>query len=94
LLQNLRQPDVARPDFLPGQDDRDVLLTRRETAAYLKMSIATLELWARNGDGAPVVHVGRGVRYRLADLRAFVEQKISPVQRQERRERRRLPSDA
>jgi excisionase family DNA binding protein len=57
----------------PGQiDDRDVLMTRAETASYLKVSLQTLELWARNGEGPKVVHIGRGVRYTLDDVRRFV----------------------
>jgi hypothetical protein len=64
---------TAAPGLFPGQDDRDILLSREETAGYLKVSTQTLELWQRNGEGPRVVRVGRGVRYRLADLRAFVE---------------------
>jgi excisionase family DNA binding protein len=71
--QHERAPDTRRPELFPGQDDRDVLLSREETCAYLRVSLPTLELWARNGEGPTVVRVGRGCRYRLADLRAFVE---------------------
>jgi hypothetical protein len=57
----------------PGQDDRDVLLTRAEAAVYLRRSVPTLESWARDGAGPPVTRCGpRGVRYRLSDLRSFV----------------------
>jgi excisionase family DNA binding protein len=65
--------DTSRPGVFPGQSDQDVLLTREETAAYLRCSLPTLEVWARNGEGPRVVRVGRSVRYRLSDLRAFVE---------------------
>jgi excisionase family DNA binding protein len=61
------------PGLFPGQDDRDVLLSREEVAAYLRCSLPTLELWQRNGGGPRVVRVGRGVRYRLSDVRAFIE---------------------
>ena len=67
------------PSLFPGQDDRDVLLSREEVAAYLKCSLPTLELWARNGEGPRVVRVGRSIRYRLADVRAFVEAGASSV---------------
>ena len=30
-------------------DDQDVLYTRKEAAVYLKVSIPTLERWAREG---------------------------------------------
>jgi hypothetical protein len=53
-------------------DERDVLLTRPEAAAYLRKSAPTLERWARIGFGPKPVMAGRGALYRLTDLRAFV----------------------
>jgi predicted DNA-binding transcriptional regulator AlpA len=54
-------------------DERDVLLTRPEAAAYLRKSIATLDRWSMQGIGPRPVRVGpRSVRYRLTDLRRFV----------------------
>jgi excisionase family DNA binding protein len=70
---------TSGPLLFPGQDDRDILLSREEVAAYLKCSLPTLELWARNGEGPRVVRVGRAIRYRLADVRAFVEAGASSV---------------
>jgi excisionase family DNA binding protein len=61
------------PGLFPGQTEQDVLLSREEVAAYLRVSLPTLELWARNGEGPKMVRVGRGCRYRLSDVRAFVE---------------------
>jgi hypothetical protein len=53
-------------------DDRDVLLTRREAAEYLRKSEPTLERWAAQGIGTAPVRVGpRSVRYRLVDFRTF-----------------------
>jgi excisionase family DNA binding protein len=52
-------------------DERDVLLKREEAASYLQVSVPTLENWAREGKGPRCTKVGRGVRYRLADLRAY-----------------------
>jgi hypothetical protein len=51
-------------------DDRDVLLTRKEAAQYLRKSVPTLERWAREGIGPRPVKVNRVVHYRLHDLRA------------------------
>jgi excisionase family DNA binding protein len=59
-------------ELFPGQDQRDVLLSCEEVAAYLRCSLPTLELWRRNGTGPRAVRVGRAVRYRLSDIRAFV----------------------
>jgi excisionase family DNA binding protein len=67
------------PGLFPGQTEQDVLLSREEVAAYLRVSLPTLELWARNGDGPRVVRVGRAIRYRLVDVRQFVEAGASPT---------------
>ena len=59
-------------DLLPDVfDERDVLLTRPEAAAYLRKSAATLERWARIGFGPKPVMAGRRALYRLSDLRKF-----------------------
>jgi hypothetical protein len=60
-------------ELFPGQDDRDVLLNSEEVAAYLRCSLPTLELWRRVGTGPRWFHVGHAVRYRLSDIRMFVE---------------------
>jgi excisionase family DNA binding protein len=83
MMLKTRTGDIAGiggpPSLFPGQDDRDVLLSREEAAAYLRVSLPTLELWARNGEGPRVVRVGRAIRYRLADVRALVEEGASSV---------------
>ena len=77
----------AAPPLFPGQDARDVLLTRPEVAVYLKTSIPTLELWAQRGEGPAITRVGRGVRYRLSDVRSFVERGGDAAARSLRRTR-------
>jgi predicted DNA-binding transcriptional regulator AlpA len=54
-------------------DDRDVLLTRKEAAAYLKKSGPTLERWAAQGIGPKPIRVGpRSIRYTLRSLRETI----------------------
>lgn len=49
------------------------LLTRDEAAEYLNVRPQTLALWHSTGRYAlPVIKVGRAVRYRIADLEAFI----------------------
>jgi excisionase family DNA binding protein len=49
------------------------LLTRKEAAAYLGVKVQTLAAWAVTGRyRLPVVKVGRSVRYRVADLEAWL----------------------
>jgi Helix-turn-helix domain len=64
-----------RQPMLPQTDD-DILLTRPEAAAYLRISVPTLELWWRRGVGPPGVRIGRSVRHRLGDLRRYVGRSV------------------
>jgi excisionase family DNA binding protein len=49
------------------------LLTRPEAAEYVHIKPQTLAVWACAGRGPTYVKVGRSVRYRVADLDAFLE---------------------
>lgn len=52
------------------------LLTSREAAAYLGVSAGTLDIWrSRRSYPIPFVKVGRNVRYRKADLDAFLQRR-------------------
>ena len=58
---------------VPVLDERDVLLTRAEAAAYLRKSVATLDRWAAQGIGPRPVRLSpRTVRYPLLRLRKFI----------------------
>lgn len=54
-------------------------LTVREAAAYLKVAIGTLYNWRHAGIGPESVNVRRSVRYRRADLDAWIEQQSERV---------------
>ena len=50
------------------------LLTRREAAKMLNLAEQTLAKWAMTGKYLPVIRIGRRtVRYRCADVAAFVD---------------------
>jgi excisionase family DNA binding protein len=52
------------------------LLTRKEAAAYLRVSVRTLAVWACvKRYNLPYVKVGRSAKYRIADLEEFVRQR-------------------
>jgi excisionase family DNA binding protein len=54
-------------------DERRKLLTRTEAAEYLGVKPQTLAVWQVTGRyNLPVVKVGRSVRYRVADLEAWL----------------------
>jgi hypothetical protein len=65
--------DFVQPGAADILDDRDVLLTRREAARYLRKSVPTMERWAREGIGPRPIKVKRSVHYRLRDLRATAD---------------------
>ncbi len=52
-------------------DDR--LLTRGEVQTHFGLSQRFLEVSAVRGDGPPYFRLGRNVRYRVADLRAWID---------------------
>ena len=53
--------------------DKPLLLTRQETAGLLGLAPQTLAKWAMTGKYLPVIKLGRTVRYRYADIAAFLE---------------------
>jgi predicted DNA-binding transcriptional regulator AlpA len=50
----------------------DQLLTDDEVAEMLRVHPATLKNWSRRGAGPPRIKIGAGVRYRLADVEAWI----------------------
>ncbi len=51
----------------------DELLTTQEAAKILKVKPNTLAKWRVIGAGPLFVTMGRAVRYRLSDLKIFIE---------------------
>ena len=54
----------------------DRLLSRAEVEEEFGVSKRFLERAAANGDGPPRIYLGRSVRYRRSDLRAWIESNI------------------
>lgn len=53
------------------------LLSRKEAAEYLGVSESTLAIWKCTGRyQLPCVKIGRLVKYRRADLDAFIERNV------------------
>lgn len=57
-------------DFQPPSDK---LLTRAEVHSHFGLTQRFLEVAAVRGDGPPMVKIGRSVRYRVGDLRAWID---------------------
>lgn len=59
-------PSIAEP----------ALLTEREAATYLGMSVRTLQDRRVRGGGCPYIKLGMSVRYRRTDLDAWIESNL------------------
>jgi predicted DNA-binding transcriptional regulator AlpA len=53
--------------------DKARLITEREAAEQLALSVKTLRNWRFLGRGPPHLKVGRLVRYRLSDLKSWLK---------------------
>jgi len=53
------------------------LLSRRDAAQRVGLAPATLAKLAVFGGGPPMVKLGRSVRYRVADLEAWIERRTA-----------------
>ena len=52
---------------------QDALLTEAQASDFLSLSTRTLQAWRVRGAGPPFVRAGRAVRYRLGDIRDWIE---------------------
>ena len=65
--------DKRAADIAANVGDDDDLLTVREAAAILSVSIAWMEARRFRGDGPPFIRIGaRGIRYRRDKLREWI----------------------
>lgn len=51
----------------------ETLLDTGEAANYLTLSTTTMTSWRSRGQGPRFVRIGRSIRYRRADLDAFIK---------------------
>ncbi len=58
---------------MQNQLSQDRLLSRREVFEHWGLSVRYLEVSAVRGDGPPMIKLGRSVRYRVGDLREWIE---------------------
>ena len=52
------------------------LLTTKQAAESLSLSMTTLEKYRVYGGGPRFLHLGRAVRYRVSDLDAWLESRV------------------
>jgi len=58
---------------MAGHDPFECLLPEKKLATLLSLKPATLRRWRTEGFGPPFFKVGRYVRYRLSEARAWLE---------------------
>jgi predicted DNA-binding transcriptional regulator AlpA len=67
----------AETSGVKGFDALDDLLTPRQAAAYLRLSVATLQRHRTNGTGPKFLKLGRKVAYRAVDLQLWIETRVA-----------------
>lgn len=55
------------------------ILTQVEAATLLKVQPQTMSSWRHKGSGPPFIKVGKCIRYRMADLLAYLDQQTVNV---------------
>lgn len=64
-------PNTSQP--VPRQT---IILTTRQAAQYLGLSMSTLNKWRCYGFGPKYLKLGRAVRYRLEELDRYLEARL------------------
>lgn len=49
------------------------LLSEREAAKLVSVSIRTIQQWRLRGEGPPFLKIGRAVRYSVEDIERWIE---------------------
>jgi excisionase family DNA binding protein len=77
--------DFTSEDLITAMGDDFRLLTSEQAASILGVRIQTLRSWSYQKKNLPIVKIGGRVRYRLSDLKRFIESRtIQPSNGQER----------
>lgn len=76
LLRDLGQLMKRIEPHLPKAGALERLLLPSEVADLLRLEHKTLEAWRSKGRGPAYVKLGRDVRYRIADVLRFVEDRV------------------
>jgi predicted DNA-binding transcriptional regulator AlpA len=53
----------------------DGLMSAADVSEYLDVPVATLHGWRHRGEGPPAMRVGRWLRYRESDVKAWIDQR-------------------
>lgn len=78
IKEKRRRQKKSRPaqPVLSNVNCEDQLLDTPEAAGFLRMQTNTLEIWRWAGKGPKFLKFGRSVKYRLSDLRSYVNDSV------------------
>lgn len=62
-------------------DTERLLLNLEDVSSLLQVPITTLRYWRQRGEGPPSFRVGKYVRYRAADVTAWVDEQARAARR-------------
>jgi excisionase family DNA binding protein len=54
-------------------EEEEQLLSERQLATYLNLSLRTIQRWRAEGKGPPVLYAGRYPRYRKSEVDAWLQ---------------------
>jgi predicted DNA-binding transcriptional regulator AlpA len=73
----VRSTTFSQPSAAASQIENTLLLTEKQTAERLALSVRTLQGWRVSGGGPPFVKMGgRCVRYRARDIERWLEERL------------------
>jgi predicted DNA-binding transcriptional regulator AlpA len=77
MTGKIEKREVPKSSFKQASESKsgDRLLTPKETAEFLRVSLSWLAKARMRGDGPPFVKIGRGVFYREGALLQWLESK-------------------
>jgi predicted DNA-binding transcriptional regulator AlpA len=70
----IQHPPISGPAHVPGLPAEQPLLDEAGLCAWLSISPKTAQAWRAQRRGPPYVKLCRSVRYRPADIRAWLAQ--------------------
>ncbi len=70
------QNSTARRKLFKSNLEDVRLLRRTEVEEQFGIPTRFLELAVARGDGPPIVRLGRSVRYRVCDIRKWIEERV------------------
>ncbi len=77
-MRHILRSEILEKIECAQSKNKDLILDRREAAAFLSVKIGTLAMWKSNKRySLPYIKVGRHIRYKASDLIKFLENNVN-----------------